>query len=164
MIRRKDEFDTGVFGLFLDLQCFLKHIVLDERLSYSKTFGLEKGVCHRAADEKLIDLSLDKRFDHRDLVRHLRPAKDGDERPLGIIQCASKKIEFLFHQKTGYLVFHIVCDAFGRGMCPVSGAEGVVHVNVAKRGELLGEFRIVLFLPGMKTQILEKQHLSVLQL
>jgi hypothetical protein len=38
----------------------------------------------------------------------------------------------------------------------VRGAEGVVHVDLGERGELTGEARLVLLLPGMEAEVLEQ--------
>ena len=47
--------------------------------------------------------------------------------------------------------------ALGGGVRAVRGAERVVDVEVAQRGEFLGERRIVLLFLGMEAQILEQQ-------
>src|SRR5215831_4822312 len=45
----------------------------------------------------------------------------------------------------------------------MSGAEGIIDVYVAKRGELLRKSGIVLFLLRVKAEILEKQNITIFQ-
>ena len=55
-------------------------------------------------------------------------------------------------------------DAFGRSVRPVSAAEGVIHIDVAKAGELSREVGVVGFLSRVETQILQQQHLPRFEL
>ena len=47
---------------------------------------------------------------------------------------------------------------------PVSAAKGVIHIDVAKAGELTREVRVVGFFAGMEAKILQQQHLPRFQL
>ena len=55
-------------------------------------------------------------------------------------------------------------DALGRSVRPVSAAEGVIYIDVAKAGELSREVLVVGFFPRMKAQILQQQHLPRFEL
>ena len=52
-------------------------------------------------------------------------------------------------------------DAFRRSMRPVSAAKSVIHIDVAKAGELTGELRIVGFFPGVEAHVLEEHEAAV---
>ena len=54
-------------------------------------------------------------------------------------------------------------DRLDRSMRPVGGGEGVVDIEIAKLGELLGEAGVVLLLAGVVAQVLEHGHLAGLQ-
>ena len=54
-------------------------------------------------------------------------------------------------------------DTLGAGVRPMGGAERVVHIDLAQRGQLAGKVRIVGFLFGMESQILQEQYLARLQ-
>ena len=41
------------------------------------------------------------------------------------------------------------------------GTEGIVDINIAKRGELLGKGIVIFLLFGMKAKIFEQQHIAV---
>jgi len=53
-----------------------------------------------------------------------------------------------------------VDHAFGGSVRAVRGAECVVDVNIAQRGQFLGEFGIVLLLLRMEAQVFQQQHLA----
>ena len=82
-------------------------------------------------------------LDDVDLRRHLRPADDGDERALRVAERLAQVVELLLHQVPGRRLGHVLGDAVGGGVGAVGGAEGVVHVDVGQRGELLGEAGVV---------------------
>jgi hypothetical protein len=54
-------------------------------------------------------------------------------------------------------------DTHGRCVRAVRGAERIVHVDLAQRGELLREGGVVLLLLGVVTEVLEEQDLAVVQ-
>ena len=56
-----------------------------------------------------------------------------------------------------------VGDAFGGGVGAVGAAEGVVDVDVAEGGELLGEGGVVGLLFGMEAEVFEQQGLAGLE-
>jgi hypothetical protein len=101
MIGRKDQLDARVLRLAFDLKRLRHHFVLDKRLPDRETLRFEKRVGHRTADQKLVDLALDQRFDHRDLVGNLRAAEYGDKRPFGFVQSLTKKLQLFLHQQAG---------------------------------------------------------------
>ena len=55
-------------------------------------------------------------------------------------------------------------DALGGSVRAMRRAEGIIHVEVAELGQMLGEVRIVGFLLGMEAKVLQQQGLSALQL
>jgi hypothetical protein len=68
MIGRQNQLDARSFCFFLDFERLRHHFVLDERFPDRVTVRLKKRVRHRAADQELIDFSLDQRFDHGDFI------------------------------------------------------------------------------------------------
>ena len=54
-------------------------------------------------------------------------------------------------------------DAHGRGVRPVGRAEGVVHVGVGERRQLLRELGVVLGLAALPARVLEHQHVAGLE-
>src|SRR5436190_4134866 len=48
-------------------------------------------------------------------------------------------------------------------MRPVRGAERIIYIYVAKRGELLGKRGIILFFFGVKSEVLEQKDFPVLE-
>jgi hypothetical protein len=56
-----------------------------------------------------------------------------------------------------------VSDALGGGVGAMGAAEGVVDVDVAEVGELLGEVGIVLLLFGMEAEVFEQEGLAGLE-
>src|SRR5512132_4400070 len=68
MIRGQEQLYTFSFCSLLYLQRGFQHIVLDQRLPYCKTLGLEKRVGHCAANQDLIYLTIDQGVNHWNLV------------------------------------------------------------------------------------------------
>jgi hypothetical protein len=58
----------------------------------------------------------------------------------------------------------VVGDAFGRGVRAVGSREGVVDIEVAQIGQLLGEDRIIGFFRRMEAHILKQQHAARIQI
>lgn len=74
-----------------------------------------------------------------DLGGNLGATHDGGEGALGLLDGALKVVELLLQQEAGHGGRQELGHALGRAVCAVSGAEGVVHEQVERRGELLGE-------------------------
>src|ERR1043166_3259595 len=68
MISRKQESNSLLFSSLFDLERGLQHVVFNQRLANSKTFCFEEGVSHCAADQNLINATIDQCVDYRDLV------------------------------------------------------------------------------------------------
>ena len=67
--------------------------------------------------------------------------------------------DFLLHQQAqrgGQQVGH----ALGRGVGAVRGAEGVVDIDIAERGQLRGEGGVVGLFFGVEAQVFQQQHLA----
>jgi hypothetical protein len=73
----------------------------------------------------------------------------------------SERLEFLLHEKAR-ISRQITCDAGGRSVRAVRGAERVVNVDLGERGEVPREERIVFLLFGVETQVLEHHDVAVL--
>ena len=134
-------------GPRLELARLVEQIVLDQRLADRDAARLEEGVGHGAADAERVDLA-EQVLDDVDLVGHLGAAEDRDERALGVVQRLAEIVDLLVHQQAGGGHRHVLDHALGGGVGAVRGAEGVVDVDVAELGELLGEAGVVLFFLG----------------
>ena len=80
----------------------------------------------------------------------------------GIRYRTSEIFQFLFHQKTGdgrQETSHTLC---GR-MRAMGGAEGIVDIHVAERGQIFGKCKIVFFFFGMEARVFQHQHLPRLE-
>jgi hypothetical protein len=58
---------------------------------------LEEREAHRAADQDRVG-ALEERLEHADLVRHLGPADDRDERPLRVVEDAAQRRDLALEQ------------------------------------------------------------------
>ena len=125
--------------------------------------SFEEGVGHAAADENGVDLG-EQMVDHLNLVRDLRAAKDGDERLGRSGERLAHVVQLFFHEQAGDRMLHEVSNALSRSVCAVRGSEGIVHVNLAERGELLRKGGIVGLFFGVEAEVFEQQHLAVFEL
>ena len=105
-------------------------------------------------------------FDDVDLVGDLRAAEDRDERALRVADGVAEELQLLLDEEADHarLALHRLRHAERAGVLAVGGAEGVVHVDVAELGELLGEVRVVLLLFLVEAEVFQQQHVAVLQL
>ena len=126
-----------------------------ERLAHGFVHRLEEGVRHRAADDQPID-PRDEIFDDFDLVGHLRPAQDRDERTLGVGERFAKIAQLLLHQQAGRRLWHQPRDGLDGGVRAMRGAERVVDIDIGERRQRSCKRGIVLFLFGVKAKILEQ--------
>ena len=136
---------------------------LDQRLAGGLAERVEEGVGHAAADQQRVGL-VQQVVDDVDLAGDLGAADDGDEGPVGFGEDLAEEVEFLLHQQAGGGLRDEVGDALGGGVGAVRAAEGVVDVDVAQRGELLGEGRIVGLLFRVEAEVLQQQGLAGLEL
>jgi hypothetical protein len=133
---------------------------------------LLEGVGHATADDDFVGL-LQQILDQRDLVRDLRPAQNGEQRTLRMLQHRRERLQFSLHQEARRLLRQV--DPDDRGMRAVGGAERIVHVHIPQSGEtgaervdgrLVGlERRAILelhlaLLLDVETQVLQQQHLA----
>ena len=117
-------------------------IVLDERLAGLEPHGLEEGAGHGAAEQHGVHLR-QERLDEIDLAADLGAAEDRDERPLRPVQRLAQVAQLLLHQKARHRRLEQAGHRLRARVGPVGGAEGVVDVEIAERGEALGERRVV---------------------
>ncbi len=99
-----------------------------------------------------------QRLEYRELVRHLRPAEDHQQRALGLAH-DPQVIELALQEISRCDAVHVARDSRRGGMRAVRGAECVVDIAVGELGERLGEIGIVGLLAGVEAQVLE-QHQS----
>ena len=104
-----------------------------------------------------------QRLDEVDLAADLGPAEHGDERPLRLVERLAEVAELLLHQEAGHGRLEQPRDRLGAGVRPVRGAERVVHVEIAQRGEALGEAGVVGLLAGIEPRVLRDGHAAARQ-
>ena len=130
-----------------------------QRIADLVALRAQEGEAHRTADQDRVG-DLQETIDHADLVGHLRPADDRHEGAVGLLEDLLQRAHLGFEQPPGGARQH-VRDALGRGLRPVGGAEGVVDVEVRELGKAAGEGRVVGFLAGLETDVLEQQDVPV---
>ena len=139
----------------LDIASRVEELGLDERLADGHAARLEERVSHRATNQQRVH-TRDQVLDHLELVRHLRAAKNRDERPLGILEHLPEVLDFLRHQEAGRSLRDVMDDALGRRMRAMRGPERIVDVDVGERGERFREAGVVLLLLRVEPQVLEQ--------
>src|SRR5690606_5403140 len=113
-------------------------------------------------DDEHVDL-LNQLLEYLQLSGDFGTTDDGSKRPLRMFQQTTQHRKLSLHQKPSY-GRKVARHAHRRGMGPVRRAKGIVHVEVAEGGELVGELGIVRLLFGVEPQVLEQQHRSRLHL
>ena len=91
---------------------------------------------HAADNHQRIDL-VEQIVDHVNLAGDFRPADDGHEGFFRRFQGLAEVGNFLFHQQAGYSGLEEVGDALGGSVGAMSGAEGVVDVDIGQRSQRL---------------------------
>ena len=101
-------------------------VLLDQALARRGAAGAEERVGHAAADEQRVD-PRQQALDDLDLVRHLGPAEDGDERAFLRLEGHPQVPQLLLHQQARDRRLHVVGDPLRRRVRAMRAAEGVVH-------------------------------------
>ena len=121
--------------------------------------GEQEGVGDAAANDQAVDLGRQALQD-RQLGADLGAGDDGHERALRTGQRFRDGIDLGREQRAGAGQLGELGDAVGAGLGAVRGAEGVVNEDVAQRGHLLGQRRVVLLLAHVHAAVLEQHHLA----
>ena len=134
------EVDTLLLGHLDDVQGLGHELILVEGVADVTALGLDEGVAHSAADDQVVNL-VKQVLDDAELRADLRTADDSGEGVLGVLQHVVDGLHLFLHEVAEHLavLVEVVSDDGGRGVLTVSGAEGVVHIDVGIAGELLGE-------------------------
>ncbi len=103
-------------------------------------------------------------IDDLDFVGDLGSADDGDEGLDGIGDGLAEVGQLLFKQEAGGGLPDVMGDALGRGVGAVSGAEGVVDVEIAEAGEGFGELWVVALFLRVEAEVFKEQGLAGLEL
>lgn len=89
------------------------------------------------------------------LVETLEPADDADHRLLRVAEGRVQGFQLALHGQAR-IGRQGAGQGLGRGVGAVGGAEGVVDIEVAQRGQLRGEGRIVLFLARVEADVFQQ--------
>src|SRR5436309_12603093 len=103
----------------------------------------EKWETHRAADQDAVR-DLAETLDDGDLVAHFRAAEHRYQGPRRVLEQVREDLHLALEQQPGGVVADGVRDALSRSMSAVSGAEGVVDVDVRELSQPPGQLGIVL--------------------
>ncbi len=122
---------------------------------------MQEGVGHPAADDQQVDLA-DEVAQNFHLGRNLGPADHGGDRMLRRFQSFGQGVQLGLHQPPGG-GGQDAGDGLGRGMGPVRNGKGVVDVEIAQGGQLLGEARVVLFFLGVEAQVFQNADVAVVK-
>ncbi len=119
--------------------------------------GGQEGEAHAAANDQAVDPA-EEVVEHGQLVGDLAAPEHGRERPLGVLQQPRQHLDLVGQQVAG-----VGGQPLGhpdhRGVGPVGGPEGVVHVDLGQGGEPVGQVGVVLLLARLVAEVLEQQHL-----
>ena len=130
---------------------------LEERASDLAALGAEERERHPAADQQPVDAA-EERLDQGQLVGDLGAPEDRDERARGGVEDPREGGELLLHQEPGHGRPEMPRDALRRGVGPVRGGEGVVHVDVAEPRQRPRERGIVRLLARVEAEVLQEEH------
>ena len=119
---------------------------------------MEEGVGHGAADDEAVDPP-DQVGEDRELGRDLGAADDGDDRPLGRLQCLAERLQLRLHEAP-CRTRQALRQGGGGGVGAMRGREGVVDVKIGECGEGIGEGRIVRLLARVEAQVLQQRHVA----
>ena len=119
----------------------------------------QEGEAHAATDDDGVGF-VDKSVDNADLIGYLRAAKDCNERTLGVVEHAAKRLHFTSQQEAR--VCRKQCSNAGRGsMSAVGGAERVIHIHIAQLGKHLAEHGIVFLLTLVEAEVFKHNDFAV---
>ena len=137
-------------------------VALDERPADRKPDGEEERARHRPSHQNLVHLG-EQRVDDVDLSRDLGAAQHRDERALGMVERVAQVGELALHEEARDGGLEQPGDRFGGGVGAMRRAEGVVDVEVAQRGERLGEPGVVRLFAGPEPGVLDEGHAAARQ-
>ena len=152
-VGRQDDPDALFLGQSQDAPGVLHPVVLGQALAHRFALGDQERVGHAAPHDEQVDRAHEV-FQYPDLARHLGAADDGCKRPLRLLEQVRKCLDLGLHEQAR-VGRQEGRDAHGRGMGAVGRPEGVVHVDVAIRGQCPGKGRIVLLLGSVEAQVLQ---------
>ena len=155
----QDDRDIPAVGLGHDLARGGGEVVLAQGFADVRALRVEEGVGHAAADHQDVD-PLHDVAQHVELARHLGAADHRRGRALGAAQRRLERLQLGLHQPPG-IGRQPLGQAGDRGVGAVRDRECVVDVEIAQRGELVGEGRVALLLAGMEAQVLEQRHAAL---
>ena len=132
-----------------------------QRVAHRVTLRVQEREAHRAADHERVG-ELEEAVDDGDLVRHLRPADDRDERMAGMLEDRPQRAHLAFEQAPRG-AGQQVRDALRARVGAVRHAERIVDVDVRQLRQRPCELGIVARLARLEAHVLEQQDLAVAQ-
>ena len=160
-VEREDQPAVRLLRLEHRLPRELHALGLDQRIAGRAALGAEEAEAHRSADEQHVG-EVEEAVDQLDLVAHLGPAEDDDQRALRRLDHAVERAHLALEQRPRERR-EVLCHANGARVRAVGRAECVVDEQVGEPGELTREVGIVLRLTRLPARVLEDQHLTGLE-
>ena len=160
-IDRQEHLNTLFLSLFEHLARTLDPLFFHKRGACREALRFQEREAHTAADDELVAF-IDERIDHFHLIGDLRTTQNGDEGTLGIIEHRSERIDLFCHERTRVSRQELRNTRRG-SMGAMRSSEGIVDIEISKRSKLTGEFRVVLLLALIETQVLEQCHIAIFE-
>ena len=135
-------------------------VALDERpAGRERPWAAVKVYAHRSPDQDPVGAA-EERPDDRQLVRDLGAAEDRHERAGRVPERQAERLEFRLEKGAGRGAWKAAGAGVDRGVRPVCGPEGVVHVLVAVGGEVRRELGRVPGFSRVEAEVLEQDDLA----
>ena len=134
-------------------------VALDEGPAGRELLRGSEGVGHRSSDQHPVGAS-EQGKDDRQLVRDLGAAEDGHEGAGRVPERQAQRLELRLQQRTGRGARKAAGAGVHRGVRPVGGPEGVVHVLVPVGRQRRRELGCVPRFSRVEPQVLEQNDLS----
>jgi hypothetical protein len=158
----EEEVDAARLRLLEDGAREVELVLLHLRLADRDALCLQERVRHRAADADRVGLR-DEVLEHLDLVGHLGAAQDRDERLRRVREGLPEVLDLLLDEEAGRLLFHEPRHAGRRRVRAVRRAERVIHPHVGEARQLAREGLVVRLLLRVEAEVLEEEHLPLLE-
>src|SRR5882762_8041250 len=136
---------------------------LAEQVGFGKRFadwlsgGKQERIGDAAADDQLVDL-FRQAGERGELRRHLRAADNRGERTLGLRERAAQRIELCRHQRPGTGDRRESRNRVRGRFRAMRGTEGVVHIDVAQRGDFPRQGFVVLLFAFVEPAVFQEHY------
>src|SRR6056297_159285 len=159
-INRQHKMDAGFLSFLHQLTRKFYLVVLYERVAYGESFRLVKRVGHAPAYNDGVNFC-DKIFNHTNLVRYFRSAKNCHKRTAWAVYTIFQVLDLFLEQKPGDRWLKILSYSGNRSVCTVAASKRIVYKKVGMRGKLHGKLRFILFLFRVEPHIFKQNNFAL---